>query len=192
MAFDDPIARPQVTDIPQIRLSGSIDDGTLSAFNTQLAGVAPGDVPITVELSTLGGDAEVGRRLALEAKIAARSLAPRTLLFLGKTTVFSAGVTMMSGFPRDHRFLTEDTVLLIHCRQLQKTIEIQTSLRGAKLQIGQILSEIENGLRVEKEDFAALIADSDVSMDELLERAGTNWYVPAREALDRGLIGGIV
>lgn len=192
MAFADPIAPPTLTDAPQVRLSGSIDQDALSAFHSQLAAVEPGDGPIVFEVSTLGGDAEVGRRLALEAKIAAGRFAPRPLLFLGKTTVFSAGVTMMSGFPRDHRFLTEDAVLLIHCRQLQKTVEIQSSLRGAKLQVAQILSEIENGLRVEKEDFDALIDGTDVSMDELLGKAATNWYVPAREALDRGMIAGIV
>jgi len=191
MALQDPtLIDPLV--LPQVRLTGSINDDTLTNLQNQLANVAPGDTPVVVEVTTLGGDAEAGRRLALEVATAARRLAPRKLLFLGKTIVFSAGVTMMAGFPREHRFLTEDAVLLIHCRQLKKELQIESPLRGARLQVAQLLSEIENGLRVEQEGFAALIEGSSLDMDELLERALTNWYVPAAEALERKLIAGIV
>jgi ATP-dependent protease ClpP protease subunit len=193
MAFDDP-ETPLIaaTTIPQVRLAGSVDDAMLANFHGQLAALEPGTDPIVVELQTLGGDAEIGRRLALEVGLAERRLGPRRLLFLGKTTVFSAGVTMMAGFPREDRFLAPDAVLLIHCRQLQKTLTIEAPLRAAKLQAQQILSEIENGLRVETEGFEALIAGSDVTIDELIEKAAHNWYVPAHEALERGLIAGIV
>jgi ATP-dependent protease ClpP protease subunit len=191
MALQDP-ARIDPLLLPQVRLSGSINDSSLESLQSQLANVAPGDDPVVVEVTTLGGDAETGRRLALEVDLAARRLAPRKLLFLGKTVVFSAGVTMMAGFPREHRFLTEDAVLLIHCRQLSKELQIDSPLRGAKLQVAQLLSEIENGLRVEQEGFAALIEGSSLTMDELQERAAHNWYVPAAEARERGLIAGIV
>jgi ATP-dependent protease ClpP protease subunit len=191
MALQDPtLIDPLV--VPQVRLTGSISDDTLTNLQNQLANVAPGDAPIVVEVTTLGGDAEAGRRLALEVDLAARRLAPRKLLFLGKTIVFSAGVTMMAGFPREHRFLTDDAVLLIHCRQLKKELQIDSPLRGARLQVAQLLSEIENGLRVEQEGFAALIEGSNLDMDELIDRASTNWYVPACEALERGLVAGIV
>jgi ATP-dependent protease ClpP protease subunit len=191
MALQDPtLVDPLI--LPQVRLTGSITEDTLTDLQNQLANVPPGDAPVVVEVTTLGGDAEAGRRLALEVELAARRLAPRKLLFLGKTIVFSAGVTMMAGFPRDHRFLTDDAVLLIHCRQLKKEMQIDSPLRGARLQVAQLLSEIENGLRVEQEGFAALIEGSDLDMDELLDRASTNWYVPAAEALERGLIAGIV
>jgi ATP-dependent protease ClpP protease subunit len=191
MALQDPTNIDPLA-LPQVRLSGSIDDASLDKLQTQLANIAPGDDPVVVEVTTLGGDAEVGRRLALEVDLAARRLAPRKLLFLGKTIVFSAGVTMMAGFPREHRYLTGDAVLLIHCRQLKKELQIDSPLRGAQLQVTQLLSEIENGLRVEKEGFAALIEGSSLTMDELLEHAAHNWYVPAAEALERGLIAGIV
>lgn len=192
MALQDPAFPLDATTIPQVRLLGSVNEDTLTSFQAQLADVPPGDGPVVVELSTLGGDAEMGRRLALEVEIASRRLAPRPLLFLGRTIVFSAGVTMMAGFPRERRFLSADAVLLIHCRQLQKNLNIEAPLRGARLAVTQLLSEIENGLRVEQEGFAALIAGSDIAMDELMEKAAANWYVPAAEAVDRGLVSAIV
>src|SRR5687768_16020494 len=82
---------------PQVRLHGAIDDGTLAAFLDQI-GKAEGTGPIAVEVTTTGGDAEIGRRLALEVRIARERL-KRRLVFVGKTVVYSAGATIMGGFP---------------------------------------------------------------------------------------------
>jgi hypothetical protein len=52
--------------------------------------------------------------------------------------------------------------------------------------------ELETGIRLEEEAFEKLIVGTDVSMDELLEKALHNWYVPAQEAVELGLVAGIV
>ena len=176
---------------PHIRLAGSITDQTLASLNEQLWKVEDGSGPIAVELTTTGGDAEIGRRLALEVRLA-RERIGRRLVFIGKTIVYSAGATMMSGFPREDRFLTPDTMLLIHCRILQKSLELNGPLKSARIQVQQVVSEIDAGLKLEQEGFAALIEGSDVSMDEIMCCAEMGWYVPAAEALDRRLVAGIV
>ena len=187
----DQPAPPPVVLQPQIQLQGAICDETLASFKQQLADVDSGDEPIAVELMTMGGHAEMGRRLALEVRLA-RQRTGRRLLFVGKTAVYSAGTTMMGGFPVSDRFLTRDTVLLLHCRQLEKKMELQGPLESSRIQLEQALAEIETGQRLEREGFEAIVAGSDIGLEEICEKALTAWYVPAEEALERRLVAGLI
>jgi ATP-dependent protease ClpP protease subunit len=58
--------------------------------------------------------------------------------------------------------------------------------------VREVLEQIEIGLRVEQDGFNALTERSDVSLEEVTERAATGWYLSADEALKRGLVGGVV
>jgi ATP-dependent protease ClpP protease subunit len=176
---------------PQVRLLGSIDDDMLSSFLDQMARAREGEGPIAVEVTTTGGDAETGRRIALELKLARRRLG-RRILFIGKTAVYSAGATIMSAFPVEDRYLSEDTMLLVHCRKLEKTLELEGPLRASRQRVNQLLSEIETGLRLERQGFADLIEGSRVTMAEVEEKAAGNWYIPAEEAVERRLVAAIV
>ena len=182
---------PDAVFAPQVRLLGRIDEMLVTSFHQQMASVPDGGEPVAVELMTMGGDAEMGRRLALEIRLARERLR-RRIVFIGKTTVYSAGVTAMAGFPREDRYLTRDAVLLIHCRQLEQTVQLSGPLRINAQRLREIMKQIEFGLQVEQEGFTALIEGSSVTLDEVNERAATNWYVPAREALRRGLVAGVV
>lgn len=161
-------------------------------FRDKLAEPVEGDEPIAIEMTTLGGDPEMARRMIFDLDAARERLKPRRIVFHGKSVVYSAGATFMAGFPREDRFLASDAMLLIHCRQLDKTIELQGPIRSNKPLIEALLHEFECGIELEVENFERLIEGSDVAMDELLEKALYNWYIPAREALDRGLVAGIV
>ena len=180
-----------IASAPQVRLHGPICDETLTAFLEQLGEAEQGGGPIAIELTTLGGDADTGRRLALEVRLA-RERMGRRLVFVGKTAVYSAGTSMMGGFPVADRYLTKDTVLLLHCRQLERTMELQGPLESARIKLEQALAEVEIGQRLEREGFAAIVAGSDVGIDEICEKALTAWYVPAEEALERRLVAGLV
>jgi hypothetical protein len=176
----------------QISLLGTVDDAMIRAMLDQLAQV-PDDVEVvTLEITTLGGDAEMGRRAMLEVDLARERFKPRRFVFLGKSVVYSAGVTMMAGFPREDRFLTSDAMLLIHCRQLEEDLQLSGPIRSSLPKLRSKCHEIETGITLEEEGFKRLIEGSDVTMDELLEKALYNWYVPAEEAAERGLIAGIV
>ena len=190
MARDD--NPPPALTQPQVSLLGTVGAAMLHSLAEQLAAVPPGDDPITVELTTLGGDAEMGRRAMLDIQEARERLAPRPLRFLGKTVVYSAGVTLMSGFPREDRFLAEDAVLLIHCRQLKEKVQLAGPLRTSVPLLKAKVAELETGIRLEAEAFEKLIAGSKVEMATLLEKALFNWYVPAGEAVELGLVAGIV
>ena len=176
---------------PQARLLGTVGDVMVDTLERQLESPPDGNEPLVVELTTLGGGADSGRRAMLAVELARQRLAPRRLVFHGKTTVYSAGVTLMSGFPREDRFLSEDATLLIHCRQLDQSLSLSGPLRSVLPQIQGKLQEIETGIDLEVQAFEKLIAGSDVTMDELLEKALYNWYVPAKEAVERGLVAGI-
>ena len=106
--------------------------------------------------------------------------------------VYSAAVTVMGAFPREDRFLTGDATLLIHCRKLEKTLELEGPLPASAQRVRQLLSEIGNGLRLEAEGFARLIEGSGISLEEIQRKAADNWYLPAADALDRGLIAGLL
>ena len=54
------------------------------------------------------------------------------------------------------------------------------------------MHQLETGVALEEDNFRRLIEGSDVTMDELLEKALYNWYVPAEEACKRGLAAGLL
>lgn len=192
MAREDAPQAPVEVRHPQISLIGSIDDEMIGRLVGGLKKAESGKGPVTIETTTLGGDPEAARRMVLEIDLARETLAPRPLLFLGKTSVYSSGVTFMAGFPRQDRYLTRDATLLIHCRQLDKTINMSGPMRASRAELEALCHQIDVGVRLEEENFERLIEGSDVTMDELLDKALYNWYVPAEEALRRGLIAAIV
>ncbi len=177
---------------PTIRLHGTVDDDMLDTFLDGVAKAQDGQGPVAVEVCTLGGDAEVGRRMVLEVGLARERLKGRRLIFIGKTIVYSAGVTIMSAFPREDRFVTSDGVFLIHCRQLQKTVELSGPMRGSMPLVESLCRQLELGCAMEVEGFKRLIAGSDIEIDEVLDKGLHNWYLTAEDALERRLIAGII
>lgn len=177
--------------VPQIRLFGHVDGGMLSEFFRQQH-QAPRDEPVVFELSTLGGDPDIGRRLAQEIRLW-REHRKVDVYFLGKTFVYSAGVTIMSAFPVNRRFVTEDTVLLVHERKITKTVELKGALRACRALVEDVLAQLESGQRVQDRDFARLVVGSRMTHAELLDRVLTrDWYVPAAQALELGLVANII
>lgn len=83
-------------------------------------------------------------------------------------------------------------MLLIHSRQLTKTVELDGPIRATIPQVRALCHQLETGVQLEEDNFKSLIEGSDLSMDELLEKALYNWYLPAQEALERGLIAAVI
>jgi ATP-dependent protease ClpP protease subunit len=198
MARDDrdkelpPKQLPQGLQQPQISLLGRVDETMARALVDQLAQVPDGDGPVVVEITTLGGDPEFARRMVLEIDLARERLKPRRLVFLGKTVVYSAGATMMAAFPPEDRFLTADATLLIHCRQQQETVELSGPIRASLPKLRALCHQMETGIALEEQNFERLIAGSSITMDDLLEKALYNWYVPGEEAVKLGLVAALV
>jgi len=175
-----------------IRLFGQVNDDMLKSFLTQLEAVRGRAGPLVLELSTTGGDADVGRRIALDVKLL-RESRPDRVCFLGKSVVYSAGVSVMSGFTPADRYLTRDAVLLIHERRMEKTVHFSGALRASQALAHDLLAEIENGQRLEKEGFEELVRGTALELDVLMAHVRrANWYVPADEALRLGLVAALV
>ena len=187
----DPDLTPQRLARPDIRLFGGVDDNLFRNAVAQFDGLLNLEGPILFELTTLGGAADTGRRLAAEIGIRRAALG-RRIVFIGKTTVYSAGVTAMSGFPKADRFLSADCRLLIHQRQMDESMDLRGPLAGVKLVLLGKMAEVETGITLQDEGFRALIAGSDISFDEIRDMAERTTYLSAQEALARGLIAGIV
>jgi hypothetical protein len=182
---------PAALSSPQVRLNGPINDAMHAVFLDALNGVADGPEPVVCELTTIGGDADTARRMASDIRLF-RERTGRSLLFLGQTIVYSAGMTVMSAFPVQDRWLARETTLLIHCRRLTSTLQLDEGLFLARRRVVQLLADIDAGLKAQQEDFARLIEGADIGPDELLEKARHNWYLSAAEALERRLIGGVI
>ncbi len=54
------------------------------------------------------------------------------------------------------------------------------------------MAKIDEGIRIERVEFAKLIEGSDVTLEEIDGQTIGNWYIPADEALHRGLIAEIL
>lgn len=176
---------------PHVSLLGEVNEQAVIALLDGLREPA-GDGDVIVEITSPGGDAEMARRMVLEVDLARERLAPRRLVFLGKTIVYSAATTLMSAFPREDRWLTADAMVMIHCRQLDKDLNLSGPIRASLPKVEALRAQLKTGIELETEHFERLISGSDVTMDELLEKGLHNWYLTAREVLDRGLVAGIV
>lgn len=183
--------RDRLHRLPDVRLFGPVDDPMLTTFLASFGQACTTGIDPVVELMTSGGVADVGYRIADEVRMAERSFGVKPI-FLGKTSVFSAGVTIMSGFPAERRFITRNTTLLIHERRTDKQVHITGQL-GASIRVArELVAELEAGLRIQNEGFAHLVEGTDVTYEEILEKAATGWYVSAQEALDRRLVAGLL
>jgi ATP-dependent protease ClpP protease subunit len=174
---------------PDIRLIGSIDEQMLQNYLNQRGGLQ-GDGPVVLELSTSGGEADTARRLAQEVHMLGQS---REVFFLGKTYVYSAGITVMAAVPPSHRFLTSDTVLLIHERRVEKTLQLTGALRSAMAAAQDLMAELEIGQQLERRGFEKLVEGSAITADELMKRVmEKDWYMQADEALSLRLVAGLL
>lgn len=182
-------ARQEVLCAPQLRLVGSVDEAMYAEFRNQL-GAAPAEGPLVVAVTTLGGDPEIARCMADDTRLLRE--AGRTVHFLGKATVYSAGVTFMAGFPVECRHLTRGTSLLIHERQMTRSVELSGPLKSCTDQLRAVLNEIEHSVWLEEEGFRALAEGSRLSMEEIIAKAPANWYMNADEALEHGLVATVL
>lgn len=185
-----PLQKPSASGRPDIRLVGKVDESMLKDFLQQRDNVAP-DRQVVIELSSSGGEADIGRRIAYDLKQWVDS--GRDIVVVGKTFVYSAGVSIMSGVPASQRYLTSDCELLIHERKIKKELHLEGALRGCRSEILDALAEIDSGQRLEREGFAQLVAGSTLSLDDLMAKVlERDWYVPAAEAVRLGLVAAIV
>ncbi|MDP3762002.1 MAG: ATP-dependent Clp protease proteolytic subunit [Ramlibacter sp.] len=174
---------------PDVRLIGNIDEQMLQNYLNQ-CGQLQGGGPVVLELSTSGGEADTARRLAQEVRMLREA---REVFFLGKTYVYSAGITVMAAVPPSHRFLTRDTVLLIHERRMERTVQLSGALRSAMSVAQDLMAELEIGQQLERRGFEQLVEGSALTADALMKRVmEKDWYMQADEALSLRLVAGLV
>lgn len=176
---------------PAILLSGHVNDDMYRDFRRQLDR-ASDQALVVVELSTLGGDPEVARMMGEDIRFNSEFAPERRFAFLGKAAIYSAGTTFMSFFARCNRYLTRGTRLMIHERKLSKELKIYGPLTTCVATVTATLHEIEASIAIQNEGFANLIAGSSVTMDEVLRKAPSNWYIEAEDAKRMGLIETVI
>jgi ATP-dependent protease ClpP protease subunit len=176
---------------PLIALSGVVDYEMYEKFRKQFDQASDQNL-VVIELSTLGGDPEVARMMGEDVRFASEMEQARRFVFLGKAAIYSAGTTFMSFFVRQNRYLTRGTRLMIHERKLAKNLVIDGPLTTCLATVQATLNEIECSIAIQNEGFQNLILGSKVTLDEVLKRAPSNWYLEAEEARDLGLIEAVL
>lgn len=174
---------------PHIRLNGPVDLAMYNSFRSVMNN--PPNDELVIAMTTLGGDPEVARVMGEDIRLFGE-LTGHNALFLGKVAVYSAGATFMSYFRRENRFLTHGTRLLIHERQMHRTIELAGPLNVCVTQLRAVLHELEESIRIEEEGFANLVMQSDIPLADVQQRAPHNWYIEAEEAKRLGLVLDVV
>ena len=176
---------------PSILLSGPVDYDMYRTFRSQLDG-APTEGTVITELSTLGGDPEVARMMGEDIRFRSDRMPACRFVFLGKAAIYSAGTTFMSFFALENRYLTRGARLMIHERKMDKQLHISGPLTTCVAAVKAALNEIEASISIQNEGFENLIRGSSVTMEEVLRRAPSNWYVEANEAKGMGLVAGVL
>lgn len=190
----EPEARPSLRRLlfePNLSINGPISDATLSFALGRLEIIRSSGDPLIMELNTTGGDADVARRIALEMRLFGQHMDVPAYC-VGKTAVYSAGVTIFAAFNRSRRFLTEDAVILVHERRLTETLELKGPLQACLQLVREKLAMLEQAEALEREGFAEFVAGSGMSLAALRQRALANAYISAEEALSAGLIADIL
>jgi ATP-dependent protease ClpP protease subunit len=190
-AVRSPPSKETLLFYPNISLYGLIDTDAVNSVLSELREVRDGEEALIFQVTTTGGDADAARRIALEVKLM-REILGRETYFVGKSFVYSAGATVMSAFPRAQRLVTADTVLLIHERRLKKDVSLDGPIHVNMQVIKEQLKLLETAEQLEIEGFNDIAEGSKLSGQELYGRAKENLYLTAREALELGLIGGIL
>ena len=116
----------------------------------------------------------------------------RRIVFLGKAAIYSAGTTFMSFFARQNRYLTRGTRLMIHERLMCSSLNLNGPLTTCIASVEAKLNELQASIAIQNEGFAHLVLGSKVTLDDVLRRATSNWYVEANEAAELGLIEGVI
>src|SRR3978361_1040383 len=176
---------------PAISLSVVVDYEMYTKFRTQFCAASDQSI-VVIELSTLGGDPEVARMMGEDVRFASEMAPARRFVFLGKAAIYSAGTTFMSFFARENRYLTRGTRLMIHERKLSKKLVIDGPLTTCVAVVKATLNEIECSIAIQNEGFQNLVLGSSVTLDQVLERAPSNWYLEAQEAKNLGLVEAVL
>ena len=77
---------------------------------------------------------------------------------------------------------------MIHERKLSKQLVIDGPLTTCVATVRATLNEIECSITIQNEGFQNLVNGSKVTLDEVLQKAPSNWYVEANRAKELGLI----
>ncbi|WP_352672290.1 hypothetical protein [Mesorhizobium australicum] len=101
-------------------------------------------------------------------------------------------MTILAAFPRANRYLTEDAVLLVHERPIEQQIQLNEPIKAALQKVRAQLSLLETARDLELEGFRELVQESRISVEELYDRASTNYYLSAAEALKVGIVARIL
>jgi len=176
---------------PAVLLSGTVDYDMYKEFRRQLD-LAPETGLIVCELSTLGGDPEVARMMGEDVRFHSEMDDKRRFVFLGKAAIYSAGTTFMSFFATSNRYLTRGARIMVHERKLKKSLQIEGPLTTCVATVKATLNEIEASIAIQNEGFQNLILGSKVTLEQVLERAPSNWYIEANEAVELGLIRAVI
>jgi ATP-dependent protease ClpP protease subunit len=176
---------------PAVLLSGSVDYEMYKQFRAQLDAAHDRQL-VVVEISTLGGDPEVARMMGEDIRFHSEIYPERHFVFLGKAAIYSAGVTFMSFFARDNRYVARGSRLMIHERKLSKTVTFDGPLTACLASVEATLNEIKCSIAIQNEGFENLVSGSQITMEELLKKAPSNWYLEAQEAQALGLIRAVL
>jgi len=177
--------------VPGITLTGIVDQVMYSSFRDQLNRCTEQGLCV-VELSTLGGDPEIARLMGEDVRFNSDLYPERRIVFLGKAAIYSAGTTFMSFFARQNRYLTRGTRLMIHERLMCSSLNLNGPLTTCIASVEAKLNELQASIAIQNEGFAHLVLGSKVTLDDVLRRATSNWYVEANEAAELGLIEGVI
>jgi len=176
---------------PNLSINGLITASTVHFALGRLETIRAQGTPLIMELNTDGGDADAARRIALEVRLF-RSYSGQHAYCVGKSNIYSAGVTILAAFAPENRFVTSDAILLVHERRLDTTMQLSGPIRSCLQIVREQLSLLETAQELEMAGFRDLIEGSDLTIDQLYEKATKNCYIKADAALAHGIVAAIL
>lgn len=134
----------------------------------------------------------MARLMGEDVRFASEVYPERRMVFLGKAAIYSAGTTFMSFFARQNRYLTRGTRLMIHERLMCSSLSLNGPLTTCVASVQARLNELEASIAIQNEGFAHLVLGSRLTLEDVVQRATSSWYVDANEAAEHGLIEAVL
>ena len=179
--------------LPSITLAGRVEPALVAVLDKQIkAMMEKKPEKALVILTTTGGmnaySIGIYERLRLLQQVV-------DLTLVGIGIVYSAGITISMAFPKEKRWLTAESSMMFHQTQVEITpsnTSTSINLTARELLLAESAVSLEHQRRNLEWIFDRIAKGTGQKEKTIKKMAESGTYFTAKEALDFGLIGGIL
>ncbi len=177
-----------------ISLTGDVNETMVRQFDTAVEKLlsqegSPNEKKATILLSTVGGSVLDGEALSERIRFISHFV---DLRIIAMTYVMSAGVRIFLALPRERRFVSPGTIIMIHPMRRTDDAASRQTIRERVQRLTEELLEARHAERREREWVKTLAKEMGVTYKTVRELWETSHRFSARQAVESGLASAVI